>query len=204
MLLINATISAAVNLVLLVGIPLTVYYVFHRRRHQRNFAEVARRSGLQVGELRHIAYCAGLAAVLFGVILLWPPALEPMTRKGSAWTSFVGLGLTSQAVGMALLYGVIKTGFAEEFLFRGLIAGSLARRLGTKWGNLVHALIFLLPHLLLLTIMPELWPLLVIIFVFSLLMGYVRIKSESIVGPWIVHASVNIAMGLSVAVRSTA
>ena len=47
---------------------------------------------------------------------------------------------------MALLYGVVKTGFAEELLFRGLIAGSLGRRLPLVWANLLQALIFLLPH----------------------------------------------------------
>ena len=39
----------------------------------------------------------------------------------------MGLGLTGTSIAMALLYGVVKTGFAEELLFRGLIAGSLGR-----------------------------------------------------------------------------
>jgi membrane protease YdiL (CAAX protease family) len=37
---------------------------------------------------------------------------------------------------MALLYGVVKTGFSEELLFRGLIAGSLSRRLPLLWATL--------------------------------------------------------------------
>ena len=54
---------------------------------------------------------------------------------------------------MALLYGVVKTGFPEELLFRGLIAGSLSRRFSLLWANVVQALIFLIPHLLVLRIM---------------------------------------------------
>ena len=96
----------------------------------------------------------------------------------------------------------VKTGFAEEFLFRGLIAGSLSRRLSFVWANLVQALIFLAPHLFILVVMPAMWPMLLLIFAGALFMGWVRIKSGSIVGPWLVHASVNMAMGLSVAIRT--
>jgi membrane protease YdiL (CAAX protease family) len=98
---------------------------------------------------------------------------------------------------------VIKTGFAEEFLFRGLIAGSLARRMSHFWANLTQAAIFLLPHLLILRIMPEMWLLIPIIFGASLFFGWVRIKSGSIVGPWLIHAAANVTVCLSVAARTT-
>ena len=105
---------------------------------------------------------------------------------------------------MALLYGVVKTGFAEEFLFRGLIAGSLSRRLRPVWANLLQAIIFLLPHLAILWIAPEAWGILPIVFAGSLFVGWIRIQSGSIVGPWLIHASANVATGLSVAIRSVA
>ncbi|MCA9068962.1 MAG: hypothetical protein KDA84_08570, partial [Planctomycetaceae bacterium] len=71
-----------------------------------------------------------------GIILaFWPPSLEGSIRDGSGFQSFQGLGLSPLAVAMAFLYGVVKTGFAEEFLFRGLIAGSLSRRLPLAWAN---------------------------------------------------------------------
>ena len=114
----------------------------------------------------------------------------------------MGLGLSPLSVSMALLYGVIKTGFAEEFLFRGLIAGSLSRTLPLVWANLIQAAIFLVPHLLLLVVMAELWVILPFFFIGSLFAGWARIKSDSIVGPWLIHASVNTTMALSVAVRS--
>jgi membrane protease YdiL (CAAX protease family) len=105
---------------------------------------------------------------------------------------------------LALLYGVIKTGFAEEFLFRGLIAGSLGRRLPLAWANLLQAAIFLLPHLLLLRTMPELWWLLPVIFVGALVKGWIRIRSGSMLGPWLIHATMNVATCLMVAVRTAA
>jgi membrane protease YdiL (CAAX protease family) len=103
---------------------------------------------------------------------------------------------------MALLYGVVKTGFPEELLFRGLIAGSLSRRLPLRWANLGQALIFSIPHLLVLRVMPEMWGILPVVFAGSLLLGWIRIKSGSIIGSWLMHASGNVAMCLSVAIRT--
>lgn len=73
---------------------------------------------------------------------------------------------------MALVYGVVKTGFTEELLFRGLIAGCLSRRFSLLWANVMQALIFLIPHLLVLRIMPEMWGILPVIFASALFAGY--------------------------------
>ena len=72
------------------------------------------------------------------------------------------------------------------------------------WANVLQALVFLLPHLLILVVAPEVWGLLPLVFVGALLFGWVRIKSGSIIGPWLMHASGNVTMALSVAIRTTA
>ena len=108
-----------------------------------------------------------------------------------------------QAILMALLYGVVKTGLAEEVLFRGLIAGSLSRRLSLVWANVCQALIFLAPHVAIVVLaMPETWGILPVNFAGSLFVGWARIKSGSMVGPWLVHATVNVATCLMVAART--
>jgi membrane protease YdiL (CAAX protease family) len=99
---------------------------------------------------------------------------------------------------------VVKTGFTEELLFRGLIAGSLSRRMPLPWANLWQALIFLLPHLLILLARPELWGVLPIVFVGALVSGWLRTKSGSIFGPWLIHAALNVATCLNIAVRTAA
>ena len=198
----DAVASALLNVVILAGIPFLAYYAYHRRRHNRRLREVAERAGLQLGKSRYLAYCAGFALVSTAILLIWPPPLEPFLREGSPQRNFAGLGLSGTAVALALLYGVLKTGFAEEFLFRGLIAGSLARRLSLFWANFWQAVIFLVPHLFVLRIMPEMWPILPIVFLSSLFLGWVRIKSGSIAGPWLIHASANVTMSLSVAART--
>ena len=161
-----------------------------------------RRAGLQLGAGRYLAYSAAFACAGVAILVLWPPPLDPLVRKGSPQRPFVGLGFGGPAVLMALLYGVVQTGFPEELNFRGLIAGSLSRRLPLLWANLGQALIFFIPHLLVLTVMPEMWGILPIIFAVALFCGWVRIKSGSIFGSWLLHASGNVAMCLSVAIRT--
>ena len=202
MLLANAAISALLNLLVLAGLPFLCYFAYQKWRHNRGFGEIAQRAGLQLGEGRHIGYSLAFAVAGVAAFVIWSPPLGPLVREGSASRQFVGLGLGWPALPMALLYGVVKTGFTEELLFRGLIAGSLSRRLSVLWANLGQALVFLVPHLLLLLIMPEMWGLLPLLFAGSLVFGWVRIRSGSIIGSWLMHASANVAMALSVAIRT--
>ncbi len=199
----NAAISALANLLVLAGIPFLFYVLYEKWRHKRAFAEVAQRAGLRLGEGRYIGYSLVFALAGIAVLVTWPPPLEPFLRVGSPQQAFRGIGLGG-AIPMALLYGVIKTGFTEELLFRGLIAGSLSRRLSLVWADVSQALIFLLPHFLVLRIMPEMWRILPVIFAGALFMGWVRIKSGSIIGSWLIHASANIVICLSVAIRTAA
>jgi membrane protease YdiL (CAAX protease family) len=204
MLVANAALSALVNALILAGLPFASYVAYQKWRHRRTFGEIARRAGLQLGAVRYLAYSAAFACAVVAILVLWSPPLGPLVREGSPQRPFVGLGLGGSSVAMALLYGVVATGFPEELLFRGLISGSLSRRLPVTWANLGQALVFFLPHLLVLRVMPEMWGILPVVFAGSLLWGWVRIKSGSILGPWLMHASGNVAMCLGVAIRTAA
>ena len=197
--LLFALAGALVNLFVFVLVPFGLYVVWHKWRHKRPFAEIARRAGLTWVVDRYLGYCLALAALQIVILLVWSPSIEVLTREGSPQRSFVGLGLTGTSVAMALLYGMVKTGFAEELFFRGLIAGSLSRRLPLRWANVVQATIFLLPHLLVLVFAPELGWLLLLIFAVGLFLGWVRIRSGSILGPWLLHGVLNTVVCLVVA-----
>lgn len=200
--MLDAVLSALVNVLVLGGVPFLGYFVYQRARHDRRSKEILERAGLQLGETRYIGYCAAFSIVIVSGLFWWQPPLGPLTAEGSAWRQFVGVGLGAKGVAMALIYGIVKTGFSEELLFRGLIAGSLSRRLSLLWANLGQALVFLLPHVLLLFVMPQMWPVLVAVFAGALFVGWARIRSGSVLGPWLAHASLNVAMGLSVLSRS--
>jgi membrane protease YdiL (CAAX protease family) len=199
---IDSVFSALVNVLVLAGLPFLGYFAYHKWRRKRSAGEILARAGLVLGETRFIGYCAAFSVVVVSAILVWQPPIGEFTREGSAWRQFVGVGLGVKGIAMTLLYGVVKTGFPEELLFRGLIAGSFGRRLSLPWANLSQAVVFLIPHLVLLWIMPEAWGVLVLVFAGSLFVGWARIRSGSILGPWLTHASLNVAMGLSVAARS--
>lgn len=198
----NVLISALVNVVLLAGIPFVIYFLVRRVKDKAGVRDVLTSAGLRVGDLRYVGYGLIFALITVAVIIIRPPAAELSVREGSAFRIFDGLGFGGTTLSMALIYGVVKTGFAEEFLFRGLIAGALGRRLPMLWANLAQAAIFLLPHLLILAIAPEMWPILPIVFAGALVLGWLRFKSDSILGPWLVHAAANVAMAISVAVRT--
>lgn len=202
-LLAGAAVSACLQVTLLAGVPFLGYFIYQKWRHKRSFSEVAKRAGLQRCPWPYLAGSAAFALAGVVLIVVWSPPLELFTRQGSAQRQFVGLGFTTTAITLAILNGVVQTAFAEELLFRGLIAGSLSRRLPIVWTNVLQALIFLLPHLLILQVMPEMWGLLPLVFVGALLFGWMRIKSGSIIGPWLMHASGNVTMALSVAMRSS-
>lgn len=204
MLLANAALSALLNLLLLFGVPFLCYLAWHKWRHKRRLAEIARRAGLQCGETRYVGYSLAFAAVSVALLLLWSPAADIFVRVGSPQRVFRGLGVSGLSVTLALLYGVVKTGFAEEFLFRGLLAGSLARRLPLRWANLAQAFIFFLPHLLTLRVMPELRWFLPFVLAGALVKGWLRIKSDSILGPWLIHAASNVTTCLLVAAKTAA
>lgn len=202
----TAAVSALFQVLLFAGLPLLGYLVYLRVRRRIGAVSALRRAGLQLGDPRFLWLGAGLSVLASLVIVLifavWQPSLTALTRTGSALHPFVGLGLGGSALVLALIYGVIKTGLAEEVLFRGLIAGALSRRLSPARANLAQALLFLLPHGLLLLVMPELWLMLPVVFVIGLLLGWLRIRSGSILAPWMLHAACNVTMALAIAAQS--
>jgi len=200
--LMDVTASALMQAAILGGVPFLGYFIYHKWRHKRSFSEIAQRAGLQHCPWRYLAFSVALALVGIGIIVIWSPPLETFTRAGSAQRQFVGLGLTAPTIARAVLYGAVQTAFAEELLFRGLIAGSLSRRLSVAWANILQASIFLLPHFLILLVMPQMWGILPLVFIGALTFGWIRIKSGSIIGPWLMHASGNVTMALNIAIRT--
>jgi membrane protease YdiL (CAAX protease family) len=201
---VDAAISALLQVAVIGGVPFLGYWIYQRWCNKRTFRETAARAGLQLGQPRYLVYSLVLAFVGIATLVIWSAPLEPLLRQGSAQRQFVGLGLGMSAITRAFLNGVVQTGFAEELLFRGLITGSLSRRLSLVWANLVQAFIFFLPHLAILLVAPEIWGILPVVFVAALLLGWIRIKSGSIVGGWLIHASGNVTMALIVAVQTSA
>lgn len=79
------------------------------------------------------------------------------TFKGSTIAPFVGASPSPWISAGVVNYGLLATGFPEELLFRGLIAGTLFRRMRFRKANVLQACIFVLPHLLILLVASGCW-----------------------------------------------
>lgn len=97
-----------------------------------------------------------------------------------------------------LLREAIYVALGEEIFFRGFLGGWLVRRLGFKIGNTIQALIFLLPHLLLLLASFSLWSIVLVQAITGWLLGWLRYRSNSILPGWLAHSLANALGALAV------
>ena len=199
----NEMLSAILQVIFIGGVPLMLYTAWHKLRHKRSLREIRTRAGLVVGDASMLRYAIGFAILSTLVSIFFPPPMEFLTEaEGSPHLKMVGLGWASDAWAIAVAYGVIKTGLTEELLFRGLLTGSLQRRMSMWVANLLQTLIFFVPHLLMVIYLaPDLWGILPRLVIGSLVMGWIRMKSGSILGPWIIHAAANTTIAMVVATQ---
>lgn len=136
----------------------------------------------------------GLAAVSYCALtfLCISFVSDEITTAGS---QFAGKGII--AVPAALAYGYIRTGLAEEIVFRGFLLKRIMKKFGFQAGNLVQAVLFGLLHgipfgistqniavTILLTILPG---------AFGWYQGWLNEKrcGGSIVPSWLLHGTMN-------------
>jgi len=125
------------------------------------------------------------------MLAAWLPlTLIPAGVQETSGMSLARLTSVGTAIGIAL------RAIGEEVFFRGLLGGVLMRRLGFRWGNLLQATIFLVPHMPLLLLDVRLWPLLPAQFAAGWMMGWLRHKTDTFVPGAVVHVMVNIVGGL--------
>lgn len=183
------------------SIPAIIYALVVKLKDRTNGREIARRLGLTLGEGRYYFWALGFTllgiVISVGVLQLIPASV--LNEKNVATSRFVGQSLTVMNFLSALFFGLFKTGLGEELFFRGLIGGWFGRRTKLWVANAIQAAIFTLPHLLLLTIELRLWPIAFALpFVSGLMLGWLRLKSGSIVPGWMVHGLGNTFSAIAV------
>jgi membrane protease YdiL (CAAX protease family) len=168
----------------------SAFYVLRLRRRGQTSSQARASVGWQAGPPAVYGLAAAAIVALLPITYL---ALRngPKTALGSGASSslHVTYGQSSTPGGYAQ---IVLLALAEEILFRGFIAGLLQRRYGFGIGNLLQALIFLAPHLLLLLVSTAFWPLLPVQFVSGWVLGLLRYKSGSIGPPSLAHAAANV------------
>ena len=179
-------VSAVIELILF-SLPSLVYMrVLLGRGRTRGEARAA--VGWCAGDLSHYGLAVVVAAILLPVTYV---ALHAIPAG-----SVSGAGRLHATYGQASTVGgyvsVALLAIAEEILFRGLLAGLLIRRYGFGVGNVLQALVFFAPHLLLLLVSTALWPLLPVQLVAGWLLGWLRDRSGSVGPPSLAHVAANV------------
>lgn len=104
---------------------------------------------------------------------------------------------TLSGIAGIFFYEAFYVALGEEIFFRGWLGGWLNRRSGFLLGNTVQSFVFLLPHLMLLTVSINFWPILIPQFTAGWLQGWLRFRSESILPGWLCHSLSNTLSALS-------
>ena len=175
----------------LLCLPTIVYLIAQSRGQDRRsgFRAALARAGVSWGS--PAGYGWALLVLLLLMLTAWLPlALIPADVQDKFGLSIARLTSVGTAIGIAL------RAVGEEVFFRGLLGGVLMRRLSFRWGNLLQATIFLVPHVALLLLDVRLWPLLPAQFAAGWLLGWLRHKTDTFVPGAVLHAIINITVGL--------
>lgn len=170
-------------------VPTIIYVIMQARRPEVSATVALRRAGVARGSPQAYGWAAMLLLplVLAGwlAIVLIPP--EVFEMPGVSIAQFTSVGAAA---------GIALRAAGEEVFFRGLLGGSLIRHLGFAWGNILQAVLFLIPHLVLLLIDLRTWPVIPVQFAAGWMLGWLRHKTGTFVPGAVAHALANIAAGL--------
>jgi len=197
--MINAVISAAIQVGAVLVIAAMIYALFGKRSGFRHY----------IGLTPTTAIAAG-AAILWGIapvlVLVGFPGIRAMAGGDHSAVGVVaGSGLTPAIAATLAIKALLQTSLSEELLFRGLIGKRLIGRFGFAIGNGMQAVAFGLVHLSLLAIPQASLPLVLAMVAFTGVMGWVngwlneRLGNGSIVPGWIAHGLTNLLSYLAAA-----
>lgn len=91
-----------------------------------------------------LAFFVGVifSALTIGMFYAFPTLHEAAGADNTVGGQIRQNGFSGETIAIILLVALVKTAFAEELLFRGLIAKRLINLLGMAVGNTLHAFLF--------------------------------------------------------------
>jgi membrane protease YdiL (CAAX protease family) len=192
----NSTFLAA-QLVIF-SIPSLIYFIFQIRRGMK-WRNVLKNLGLKECKGSFYLESIGIAVAIGGLIWLALRMVPPSVLENPmiSVSVYAGWPLSLTSFMFALLREAFYVALGEEVFFRGMLGGWLVRRFGFMKGNTMQALVFLLPHLLLLLVSLSFWVVVVVQFLAGWAMGWLRSKSGSIFPGWLAHSLMNALGALS-------
>jgi membrane protease YdiL (CAAX protease family) len=186
---------------IVLSIP-SLIYVAVRRRRGENWRDVFGKIGWQGSRPIYFLWSLGVIILVGGLgwIAFQAVPSDVLQDPNINISDYTGWTISVTSFLLVWLREAFYVALGEEIFFRGFLGGWLVRRLGFAIGNTVQALIFLLPHLLLLLVSLNLWPIIAVQMVAGWLLGWLRYRSDSILPGWLAHSLIN-AFGALAAMR---
>jgi uncharacterized protein len=171
----------------------SVIYIAVRKSCGEDWDHILAKLGWQGCLVAHYVWGLGILVLLMGLswlaIRFVPADLFQYSYLSTSY--YAGRRRSVTSFLLVWLREAIYVALGEEIFFRGLLGGYLMRRFGFVVGNTEQALIFLLPHLLLLMVSLHLWPLLVVQLTAGWFLGWLLYMSGSILPGWVIHSLAN-------------
>jgi membrane protease YdiL (CAAX protease family) len=186
---------------ILLSIP-SIIYIAVRRHRGENWKEVLGKIGWKGSRPVYFLWSLGVVIIVAGLGWLALQTVPSDALNDPAVSISRYSGWTISVISFLLVWvrEAIYIAIGEEIFFRGLLGGWLFRRLGFAVGNVIQALIFILPHLLLLLVSFSFWPIVAVQMVAGWLLGWLRYRSDSILPGWLAHSLSN-AIGALAAMK---
>lgn len=190
---VNELVGAIVQVLLFALIPF-IWWLITARKKENFFKWIGFKKIEHEGKVVNTVLITIVAVVVYGGLSILSIKLLPegITTAGS---DFAGMG--AKAIPAVVAYGFIRTGFAEELLFRGFLLKRFSNKFGLAAGNTIQAILFGLLHgvpfglatgnvlvTVLLTILPG---------AFGWFQGWLNEKrcGGSIIPSWLLHGTIN-------------
>lgn len=183
---------------ILFSIPSLIYFTLQTRRGEKR-GSTLKNLGLKTCNgafyLEGVGVATAVGALMWLVLRMVPSSV--LESPSVSVSAYAGWPLSPSSFTYALLREAVYVALGEEILFRGLLGGHLERRHGFTKGNTIQALIFLLPHLLLLLVSLSFWAVVAAQFLAGWALGWLRSRSGSILPGWLAHSLMNALGALS-------
>jgi uncharacterized protein len=171
------------------AIPCAIYVIVQRLRGS-TWSQITSNLGLRKSQPVYFGWALVFSVVLGLLSLVTISVFYPgyFDRPGIAASQYAGVEFSILTIFYAFLREAIYVALGEELFFRGLVGGWLMRHLGFWVGNALQSLVFLAPHLFVLSAGVDLWPLLLFPLVSGWFYGWLLYRSGSILPGWLGHS----------------
>ncbi|SHI48787.1 hypothetical protein SAMN05443429_10226 [Cruoricaptor ignavus] len=178
--------------IILYSLIILIYFIFKVRKGQDKRSIICRH-GISLPYCKYYLYALFIAifSIVITWVLFWIFPFDFSILKKTTYNNYSFENISLKVIIFIFFRELVFITFGEELFFRGLIGRFLFNKFNFTKGNLLQTIVFLIPHLLLLTISLKLFPILITIAISAWFLGWLTYKSNSIFPAVLTHTLVN-------------